>query len=108
MMYNIDEPIDVIFHSINDLREIGELMGKSYTPQLMIDLGCTVVASILIFCNDIHRWLKRDPIDQTWPPFIAFFTESHQEFRETNASVDEISFQSENDVVTQNIEHLRD
>jgi len=74
----------------------------------MLNLGYIVVANLPIFRNDIHRWLRRDPSDQTWEDFITFFTVAHQELRETNVSADEIGFQSANTIVTQIVDHLRD
>ena len=58
MTHKIDEPVDVIFQSIDDLRETGELAGKPYTPQIMIGLGYMVVANLPIFRDNIRRWLR--------------------------------------------------
>ena len=45
MQYIIDKPIDIMYTSVDDLREIAEMVGKPYTPEQLVDLGYMVVAS---------------------------------------------------------------
>ena len=72
MVYDISEPIDLIFNAVDDLREIAELATRPYTDIQMVDLGYMVLARQPIFRSDIRRWLRRDPADQTWADFQTF------------------------------------
>ena len=45
MQYSIDKPIDIVYTSADDLREIAEMAGKPCTPEQLVDLGYMVVAS---------------------------------------------------------------
>ena len=47
--YSIDEPIDVIFSAVEDLLEIGELAGRPYSPQQIVDLGFLIISKQRIF-----------------------------------------------------------
>ena len=44
---------------------------------------------------------------KTWPNFVLEFTEAHQEFRDTDATVDELGFHSTNEIVSQIVDQLR-
>ena len=81
MVYDISEPIDMIFNAMDDLTEIVELATRPYTDIQMVDFGDMVLARQPIFRSDIRRWLRRDPADQTWANFQTFFTNAHQELR---------------------------
>ena len=107
MPYDIVEPIDTIFDAVDDLREIAELANRPYTATQMVDLGYIVVSQLPLFRSDVRRWLRKDPADQGWIDFQDHFTTAHQELRETQASVDEIGFQSANAIVSQIVDELR-
>ena len=101
MSYDIDEPISLIFDAVDDLMEIAELANRPYINQQMVDLGYIAVSKQPIFRSDIRRWLRRDPVDQTWQDFQDAFTTAHQELRETELSMDELGYQSANAMVSQ-------
>lgn len=46
MLYNIDEPIDAIFHTVDDLIEIAELATRPFTIQQMVDLAYMIIAKL--------------------------------------------------------------
>ena len=92
MSYDITEPIDVIFNSVDDLREIAELAGRPYSPIQMVDLGYMVIVKQPIFRSDVRRWLRHLPGNQTWQDFQNVFTDAHHELMDTEAPVNEIDF----------------
>lgn len=106
MQYNIVEFIDVIFNEVYNLREIAELATRPYTDVQMVDLGYIVLSKLPIIRSNIRKWICHNPSDQTWLKFQATFTEVHQELRETDASVDEIDFQSTNTIISQIVQKL--
>jgi len=54
MLYKMYEPIDVIYASINDLREIVEMADKPYTLEQLADLGYIVIAGQLVFRSNLR------------------------------------------------------
>ena len=107
MSYNINEPIDVIYSSIDDLCEIAEMVIKPYTQEQLVDLGYILIANQSVFHSDLRQWIRCPPTDQTWQQFMTFFWNAHHTLRETEASMDEISYQSANTIVSQIVEQLR-
>jgi len=61
MPYNIVKPINAIFNTTDDLREISELVGRMYTPQQMVNLGYIMISSLPIFHSDVRRCFRHDP-----------------------------------------------
>ena len=64
MQYSIDEPIEIIYTSANDLHEIMEMAGKPYTLEQLVDLRYMVVASHPIFRSDLRCWIRHPSADQ--------------------------------------------
>ena len=100
MQYSIDKPIDIVYTSADDLREIAEMAGKPCTPEQLVDLGYMVVASQPVFQSDLRRWICRPFVDQIWPKFISFFCEAHRKLREMEMSMDKLGYQSANTIVS--------
>merc|ERR1719148_486318 len=93
--------------AVEDLVEIGELVGRSYSPLQIVDLGYIVLAKNIIFRGDILKWVRRPEVDETMANFKLTFTDAHQELRDTDASVDELGFHSANAIVEQIVQQLR-
>ena len=55
MEYKIEEPIDIIFDAIEDLIEIGELVGHPYSPEQVNDLRFIIVSKNRIFRGNIRK-----------------------------------------------------
>ena len=49
IVYNIDDPIEIIYTSVDYLREIADMAGKPYTPKQLVDLGYTAASSQPVF-----------------------------------------------------------
>ena len=107
MQYVIDKPIDIIYTSVDDLREIAEMAGNPYTPEQLVDLGYMVVASQLVFRSDLCRWIRNLSVGQSWPEFISLFREAHPELCETETSMDALRYQLANAIVSQIVNQLR-
>jgi len=101
MEYSIDESIAIIFDAVEDLVETGELAGKPYSPLQIVDLRYMVLVKNRIFRGDIRKWGRRSEVEITWANFKLTFIDSHQELRDTDASVDGLDFHSANTIVEQ-------
>ena len=106
IQYNIDEPIKIIYISVDDLRNKAEMTEKLYTPEQLVDLGYMVVASQLVFRSDLRRWIRRPSANQSWPDFIIFFCEAHHELREAETSMDKMGYQLANTIISQIVDQL--
>ena len=49
MEHIMEEPIDLIFDAVEDLREIGELAARPYSPAQIVDLGYIILAKNRLF-----------------------------------------------------------
>ena len=52
--------------------------------------------------------MRKPTTDKTWTNFITHFRQAHQELRDTDATIDELGFQSANSIVEQIVERLRE
>ena len=106
--YKIEEPIDILFNTIEDLGEIAELARRPYFPAQIVYLGYIVVSKNRVFRSDIWKWMRRPEYYKTWTIFKDTFTEARRELIDTDATVDELGFRSANAIVTQIVEQLWD
>jgi len=84
--YSIDESIDIIFSTVDDLVEIGELSGHPVYPSQIVDLGFIIISKHHIFRINVRKWMQRPIVKQTWANFKDDFIADHQELRETDKS----------------------
>ena len=47
-------------------------------------------------------------MDKMWTNFITHFCQAHQELQDTDMKMDELGFQSANEIVEHIVEHLRE
>ena len=99
MEYQLEEPIDVIFSAIEDLQELEELAGRSFTSYQIVDIGYLIMSKHRIFRSDMQKWLRRAAFDQTWPELKTFFLEIHQELRDTDTLVNDLDYRSASAIV---------
>ena len=65
MYYKLEEPIDIIFDTVEDLVEIGELAGRPYTSKQVIHLGYIILSKTRTFRGDICKWSRKLENDKT-------------------------------------------
>ena len=68
----MEEPIDLIYDAVEDLREIGELLARPYSPAQIVDLGYIILAKNRLFRGDIRKWMRRPDEDKSWADFKVF------------------------------------
>ena len=52
--------------------------------------------------------MRKPLVDKTWTNFMLHFRQAHQELRDTNASMEELGYQSANAIVEQIVDRLRE
>ena len=92
---------------MEDLAEVGELAGRLFSPEQIIDLAYMIISKHRIFRDDIRAWMRRPQSEKTWINFKEAFLIAHQELRDTDATVDELGYHSDNEIVSQIVDQLR-
>ena len=77
MKYQIQEPIAIIFDAIKDLDKIGELAGRPYSPDQVVNIEYIVLSKNRIFRSNKRKWTRRPETEKTWPNMKQDFTEVH-------------------------------
>ena len=107
MIYDPDQPIDIIFNSIDDLVEYERLAEAELTQNQTISLALVILNRQLIFKDDILAWKRTNQAYKTWKNFKHDFREAHLELRETGGTIDELGFHNANSIVEQMMAHLQ-
>jgi methyl-accepting chemotaxis protein len=83
MVYNTQQPIDVVFNAVEDFADFADLGHQPLTPRQTISKAYVILNKTRRFKTDITDWNRRPDVDKTWPNFKEHFRRAHQEFRET-------------------------
>ena len=108
LSYSVSDPIDDIFNAVEDLCEIAEFADTPYSPRQQVNIGYLIVNRQPIFRGDVRKWMRKSLVDKTWIHFMAHFRQAHQELRDTDASMEELGYQSANAIVEQIVDRLRE
>lgn len=85
MVYDTTTPIDIVFNSIKDLMEYGEMADNTYTPNQSIQKAYNILNRCGIFREAIKEWNRLANSDETWNNFKNHFRTAHEELWETDA-----------------------
>ena len=77
MEFNLKESIDIIFDAVEDLVEIGELAGRPYFTQQIINLGYIILSKNRMLRSDIQKWVRRPENKKKWANFKTTFVEAY-------------------------------
>jgi hypothetical protein len=66
MHYDISQPVDNVFTSIDDLSDLAESANSPMSPQQMIDLAYVIFAKHTILQPDLRLWNRKPAADRTW------------------------------------------
>jgi hypothetical protein len=76
MHYDITQPVDTVFNTIEDLADLADHAASPMTQQQQIDMAYVVFAREPILQQDIRLWNRRPILDRTWPNMIAHFRDA--------------------------------
>jgi hypothetical protein len=71
--YDISQPVDTVFNSIDDLAELADHGNSPMTPQQMIDLAYVIFSKQPILQHDLRLWNRRPVLARTWPLMMDYF-----------------------------------
>ena len=107
MIYNLAQPIDIIFNSIEDLVEYAISEEAEITESQTINLTLVILNKQRIFKDDICAWKRTNHAYKTLINFKHDFHKAHLELLETGGTIDEIRFHNANAVVDQKMARLQ-
>jgi hypothetical protein len=76
MHYDITQPVDTIFNTIEDLADLAEHALSPMTAQQQIDMAYVIFSRDPILQQDIRLWNRRPVLDRTWPNMIEHFRDA--------------------------------
>jgi hypothetical protein len=79
MHYDITQPLDTVFNTIEDLADLAEHANSTMSPQQQIDLAYVIFAREPILQQDIRLWNRQPVVDHTWARMIAHFCEAQDD-----------------------------
>jgi hypothetical protein len=79
MHYDITQPVDTVFNTIENLADLAEHANSPMSPQQQIDLAYVIFAREPILQQDIRLWNRQPAVDHTWARMIAHFREAQDD-----------------------------
>ena len=79
MHYDISQPVDTVFNTIDDLADLAEHARSPMTPQQMIDMAYVIFARQPILQQDLHLWNRRPLVEQTWATMLDHFRDAQSD-----------------------------
>ena len=77
LTYNVSDPIDDIFNSVEDLCKIAELTNFPYSARQQFNIGYLIVSKQPIFRSDVRRWMRKPTTNKRWTNFMTKFCRAH-------------------------------
>ena len=71
--YDISQPVDTVFNTIDDLVDLAEHALSAMTPQQMIDMAYVIFARQPILQQDLRLWNRRPRVERTWANMLTHF-----------------------------------
>lgn len=79
MHYDISQPVDTVFNTIDDLADLAEHARSPMTPQQMMDLAYVIFARQPILQQDLRLWNRRPLVDRTWAAMLDHFRDAQSD-----------------------------
>ena len=67
-----------------------------YFPEQVVAVAYQLVFQTGLFLDNCKIWHRKEPADKTWTAFKVFFTNYHQEWRESQVTTAGAGFQTAN------------
>jgi hypothetical protein len=81
MHYDISQPVDTVFNSIDDLSDLADhaMSPSPMTQQQMIDLAYVIFAKQPLLQPDLRLWNRRPAVERTYPNFIQHLRDAQSD-----------------------------
>ena len=77
MVYNVNDPLVVIFNAIEDLANIASAANLEKLQQQIINYGIKMLKETGEFETSLTTWFDRSPAELTWANFKKHFNQAH-------------------------------
>ena len=88
MHYDISQPVDNVFNTIDDLADLSEQAGSPMTAQQQINLAYVIFARQPILQQDLRLWNRKPAIDRTWQNMLTHFREAQADLNSLPTAAD--------------------
>ena len=79
MHYDISQPVDVVFNTIEDLADLAEHASSPMSAQQQIDMAYVIFARQSILQQDVRLWNRRLLVDRTWANMLTHFRDAQND-----------------------------
>lgn len=79
MHYDISQPVDTVFNTIDDLADLAEHANSPMTPQQLVNMAYVIFARQPILQQDLRLWNRRPLIDRTWANMLDHFRDAQSD-----------------------------
>lgn len=79
MHYDISQPVDTVFNTIDDLVDLAEHAQSPMTTQQMIDMAYVIFARQPILQQDLRLWNRLPLVERTWANMLTHFREAQSD-----------------------------
>ena len=79
MHYDISQPVDTVFNTIDDLTDLAEHALSPMTQQQMIDMAYVIFARQPILQQDLRLWNRRPVGERTWANMLDHFRDAQSD-----------------------------
>ena len=80
-VFDISEPLIVMYNEIEDLLELSTAAGQTYTQSQIVNLGVHLIKNTNDFEKGLNDWYDKPIIDHNWLNFQDHFTWAQQNLR---------------------------
>ena len=87
LTYDVSDPIDDIFNSVEDLCKVAELENCLYSERQQVNTGYLIVSKQPMFRIDVRKWIRKASVNKMWTNFMTHFRQVHQELQNTNTTI---------------------
>ena len=88
MHYDISQPVDTVFNTIDDLADLSEQAESPMTARQHINLAYVILARQPILQQDLRLWNRTPALDRTWPNMLTHFREAQADLSSLPTSAD--------------------
>ena len=80
-VFDITQPMAVMFNEVEDLLELSTAAANPYTPRQVIKIAEQLIKNFNDFEKGLEEWYALPAENQTWPDFKLHFEQAHKKLR---------------------------
>jgi hypothetical protein len=99
--YNPKEPIETLFHQIEEFIDVANAAGAPFTPSQIVAISYNLIFATGMFIDACRERRRRVTNTRTWHNFKADFAAAHQDYQDSQLTSRQSSYQSSNNAATE-------